>query len=267
MRSLVVVVLSMVTALVVLPGTAHASHTSVGYDVSHPQCDAELPRQRAFAVVGVNGGIATRANPCLAEQLEWAAESSGAVPFQPGAQLYLNTANPGQVRFLVTTWPQSGTTPYGACDGANSRACSWQYGWERAQHSVTTFFTDAAEEAGLHTSPTRYAWWLDVETMNTWQSGSAEALARNRATLEGMATYLISRGARVGLYSTHQQWDRIAGDVEPGSILTGRANWLAGATTLEDAEANCDEPPLVPAGRVTLAQYVVDELDHNHSCV
>ena len=119
----------------------------------------------------------------------------------------------------------------------------------------------------METSPARYAWWLDVEVANTWQSGSSEALARNRAALEGMAAYLVSRGARVGLYSTHYQWARIVGNVEFGSILAGRANWLAGATSRSGARANCDDPPLVPAGRVTLAQWVEDDLDHNHSCV
>jgi hypothetical protein len=267
LRSFAVVALSVAAAVVGVPGTASAAHTTVGYDVSHPQCGTELPKERAFAVIGVNGGIATRPNPCLRDQLRWATKSSGAVASQPRAQLYLNTANPGEFRSFVTTWPASGLTPYGSCDGANSRACSWQYGWERAQHSVTTFFAEAAEEARVETSPARYAWWLDVETMNTWQSGSAEALARNRATLEGMTSYLISRGARVGLYSTHYQWAQIAGTVEDGSILTGRANWLAGATSRSGARANCDEPPLVPAGRVTLTQYVVDDLDHNHSCI
>jgi hypothetical protein len=267
LRSLAVVALSVAAAVVGVPGVASAAPTAVGYDVSHPQCGTSLPKDRAFAVVGVNGGIATRANPCLADQLRWASQSSGAVASQPRAQLYLNTANPGELRSFVTTWPSTGMTPYGTCDGGNSRACSWQYGWERAQHSVSTFFAPAAKSARLDTSPSRYAWWLDVETMNTWQSGSSDALARNRAALEGMTTYLLSRGARVGLYSTAQQWGQIAGSVEPGSVLAGRMSWLAGATTLAGAKANCARPPLVPGGRVTLTQYVVNGLDRNHSCV
>ena len=102
--------------------------------------------------------------------------------------------------------------------------------------------------------------------MNTWQSGSGEALARNRATLEGMAAYLLSRGGRVGVYSTGQQWAQIVGTVPSGSLLAGRDSWLAGATSLEDAEATCREPALVPGGGVTLTQYVRDGLDRNHSC-
>ncbi|RFU18888.1 glycoside hydrolase family 25 domain-containing protein [Geodermatophilus marinus] len=239
----------------------------VGYDVSHPQCDEDLPEDPAFAVVGVNGGLATRPNPCLAEQLEWAAESAtGRVSGQPEVQLYLNTANPGQVRHLVTTWPESGRSPYGRCLGGNTLACSWQYGWLRSYASVNSFFVPAATEADLDPDPAGYRWWLDVETMNTWQERSPEAAARNRAALEGMTDHLTGLGAEVGLYSTGYQWGRIAGQVPPDSPLYELDSWLAGATTRSEAAANCTLPPLVGGGRVVLAQYVTGGLDHNHPC-
>src|SRR3954462_155483 len=145
LRSLVVSTAALAAVLTV-PGIAQAAPTRVGYDVSYPQCGSSLPSARAFGIVGVNGGLSTRANPCLATQLDWAWRSNGAVAAQPRAQLYLNTANPGEVRDQVATWPRAGTTPYGSCDGGNSTACSWQYGWERAQNSVTSFFTPAAAE-------------------------------------------------------------------------------------------------------------------------
>ncbi|HZB21304.1 MAG TPA: hypothetical protein VE463_15820 [Blastococcus sp.] len=261
----VAVVTGGVMAALAVPGIASAA-TPVGYDVSYPQCDADLPRERAFAVVGVNGGLATRANPCLQEQLTWAWESSGEVDGQPPAQLYLNTANPGQLLDEVTTWPQSGATPYGACDGENSTACSWQYGWERAQNSVLSFFTPAARAARVDSQPSRYVWWLDVETMNTWQYGSAEATDRNRATLEGMAAYLLSRDAEVGIYSTGRQWGQIVGEVDDDSVLAELDSWLAGSVTAEQAEDACDDDPLVPGGEVVLSQYVRDDWDRDVSC-
>src|SRR3954463_9816892 len=230
------------------PATATAAPATVGYDVSYPQCGTTLPRDRAFGVVGVNGGLSTRGNSCLAAQLTWAWGSSGAVPAQPRAQVYLNTANPGELRSQVTTWPKTGLTPYGSCDGTNSAACSWQYGWERAQNSVDAFLTPAARGAFVDSRPASYTWWLDVETMNTWQSGSTDALARNRATLEGMTAFLTSRGGRVGIYSTNQQWAQIAGAVPPDSPLAGQDSWLAGATSLADAQASCSAPALVPGG-------------------
>jgi hypothetical protein len=238
----------------------------VGVDISHPQCEAELPDDRAFTIVGVNGGRSTEPNPCLAEHLEWAWESNGSVPEQPVVQLYLNTANPGQVSSLVTTWPSDGETPYGECDGDNTAACSWRYGWERTRDSVTEFFLPAARDAGVGSRASSYRWWLDVETMNTWQSGSDDALARNRATLEGMAAYLDFRGADVGLYSTGQQWAEIVGSVPLDSPLAGLPSWLAGSVTVAEAVAACELPPLVPRGRVDMTQYVPDDLDRNHSC-
>ena len=252
-------------AAVAVPGIASAD-TTVGYDVSHPQCDTELPRVRAFAVVGINGGLSTRANPCLSEQLAWAWESSGDVEGQPRAQLYLNTANPGQLLDQVTTWPQSGSTPYGSCDGTNSPACSWEYGWERAENSVLSFFTPAARAARVDSQPSRYVWWLDVETMNTWQYGSVEATHRNRATLEGMAAYLLSRDAEVGVYSTGRQWAQIVGEVDDDSLLADLDSWLAGSLTVDQAEAACDDDPLVDGGDVVLSQYVRDEWDRNVAC-
>jgi hypothetical protein len=238
----------------------------VGVDVSYPQCDTDLPDERAFAVVGVNGGIATIGNPCLAEQLEWSQDASGAVPGQPVTQLYLNTANPGQMVELVSTWPDQGATPYGECDGGNSAACSWRYGWDRARTSVVLFFLPAAREAGMDVMPGQYVWWLDVETSNTWQEGSDDALARNLATLEGMTAYLDTWGAVVGIYSTHQQWRQIVGTVPADSPLAGRRSWLAGSVTADQAAAACYLEPLLPRGPVTLSQYVPDDLDLNRSC-
>ncbi len=267
LRSLLVVTLAVAAALLAAPAPASAAPTSVGYDVSYPQCDTALPAWHAFVVVGVNGGLSTRTNPCLAEQLRWAARSNGSVTTQPKVQLYLNTANPGELRAQVTTWPTAGSTPYGSCAGDNDMACSWQYGYERARNSVVSFFVPAARTAQVDSVVSRYTWWLDVETVNTWQSGSTEALARNRATLEGMTAYLLAEGARVGLYSTSYQWAQIVGTVPSTSNLVKRNSWLAGATTLAQAEANCGRTPLVPGGRVTLTQYVPDSLDRNHSCI
>jgi hypothetical protein len=267
LRSVVVVALAAVATVLAMPGTASAAPTTVGYDVSYPQCGSTLPQDRAFAVIGVNGGLSTRANPCLANQLGWVWGASGAVPSQPRAQLYLNTANPGELRAQVTTWPARGVTPYGTCRGDNSAACSWQYGWERAENSVVNFLTPSARIAQVDGRPGSYIWWLDVETMNTWQSGSSDALARNRATLEGMTSYLTSRGGRVGIYSTGQQWAQIAGAVPATSPLAGRDSWLAGATSLAGAQTACLKPALVPGGRVTLSQYVQSGLDRDLSCL
>src|SRR4051794_6410347 len=269
-RALLAAVLACACLAVGLPSAAASTNekATVGYDVSHPQCkdDDDLPAELSFAVVGVNGGLATRPNPCLAEQLAWAATATGEVPGHPGLQLYVNTANPGEVLDQVRTWPFSGQTPYGSCGGDNSLACSWQYGWLRAYVDVEAFFAPAAKRAGVDADPGAHRWWLDVETMNTWQSGSPDARARNRAALEGMTAYLTGRGAEVGLYSNGAQWGRIAGHVPEGSPLHDLDSWLAGSGTLQGAQANCRRAPLVRGGDVVLTQYVDHGLDHDHPC-
>jgi hypothetical protein len=264
-RALAVGALACLAVLLGLPATAWADHT-VGYDVSYPQCGTDLPEDAAFAVVGVNGGRANRPNPCLAEQLEWAAGASGQVRGQPRVQLYVNTANPGHVLDQVRTWPLSGRTPYGRCGGDNDLACSWQYGWLRAWVDVHAYLAPAAEDAGLDPDPAVYRWWLDVETLNTWQAPTPVGQARNRAALEGMAAYLSDQGAEVGLYSTSWQWGRIAGAVPPESPLTDLDSWLAGASSAEDAAQACGRRPLVPGGRVRMVQFVDHDLDHDVPC-
>jgi hypothetical protein len=264
-RSVAVVVFAVLGAVLAVPAVAQAAPSTVGYDVSYPQCGSVLPTGQAFGIVGVNGGTATKVNPCLSTQLRWAATSTGAVAAQPTVQLYLNTANPGQVIDQVTTWPTSGTNRYGSCDGSNSSACSYQYGVDRATNSVQNLFAPAARSAGLDPAASGYTWWLDVETGNTWQSGSTAAVARNRATLEGMADVLTAAGARVGLYSTTTQWRQIAGVVPSTSSLYPLRSWLAGATSLKGATTNCTRTPLTH-GPVALTQYVVGGLDRDHSC-
>jgi hypothetical protein len=265
LRGLLVAGIALVTGFTAMPA-AQAAIVGGGYDVSYPQCETTLPTDQAFGIVGVNGGLATTANLCLSSQLTWAANSSGAVATQPKAQVYLNTANPGQIRNRVTTWPDTGATPYGTCTGDNTNACSWQYGWERAQNSVVNIFVPAAAAAGVSPNPATYTWWLDVETTNTWQSGSAQALARNRATLEGMTSYLTLQGATVGVYSTGFQWKQIAGTVGSGSTLYRLDSWLAGASSASGAKTNCTKAPLVAGGHVLLSQYVVSGLDRDLSC-
>ncbi|MGY1855422.1 hypothetical protein [Modestobacter sp. SYSU DS0290] len=255
-----------------------ARDDAVGYDVSYPQCRAELPDDAAFAVVGVNGGLATTPNRCLPEQWAWAAGASGEVPGQPPVQFYVNTANPGQVRDQVTTWPELGSNRYGVCDGGNSAACSYEYGVARAAGDVRIVLAAARELAAEDDAPAEvaavqdvtdlagYRWWLDVETMNTWQTGGADVRRNNRATLEGMTDHFTALGGEVGLYSTGYQWRQIVGQVPEESSLTGLDSWLAGADDRSDAARTCRSSPLVDGGEVTLVQYVVGRLDHDRAC-
>src|SRR5688500_12326059 len=140
--------------------------TRVGYDVSWPQCDDELPESFAFAIVGVNGGRPFSQNDCLIEQLEWAGQD---------ADFYLNTANPGPA--ISSFWPTGQDEPR-PCDtgrepGDDTHDCSYLYGWNAAADAyarVREVFI------GLHWAdedderiPGAATWWLDVETANSWR--------------------------------------------------------------------------------------------------
>jgi hypothetical protein len=250
-----------------------ASQPTYGIDISYPQCGRKVPTDQAFGIVGVNGGNAATTNPCLADQLRWANKSSGIVAAQPKLQLYVNTANPGQVKDQMTSkWPDANTAPvtnpYGLCAGSNDQACSWQYGWDKGVYA-TDYFTTQAAVAGLNSvNPSTYRWWLDVETMNTWQTGSSEAYANNAAALEGWADYFKYIQAEIGLYSTAVQWKEIVGSsVSSTSSLNGLINWRPGGASLSTAKQACMAAPLTTGGKVILTQYVSKNLDYNYSCI
>lgn len=245
-----------------------------GLDISWPQCGTRIPTTQAFGVVGVNGGLATTTNPCLQDQLVWASKSLGGTK-QDKVQLYVNTANPGGLG--TASWPTTNTdslgnvanNSYGVCDGSDSIACAWQYGWNRAAEDVVLRFQPAATQAGVSNLASSYVWWLDVETSNTWKAnGSAFNNQSNAVVLEGMTSYFKSAGGRVGLYSTSYQWNQIVGgSVAIASNLNGLASWLAGSTTLKSAKQTCNASALTTGGSVVLTQYVSKNLDYNYSCL
>jgi len=233
-----------------------------------------LPTNHYFGIVGVNGGTAATANSCLADQLVWASRAKTGSN-QSKYQVYVNTANPGEVISQITTWPTSaydtnGTipaNPYGTCGGANDQACSWLYGWNRSIYTEGVFRA-AANSKGLNANTADYVWWLDVETMNTWQSGSNAALQRNTAAIEGFGAYYLYKNAKIGLYSTAVQWTQITGNnIGATSNLNGLPNWRPSGTSLANAKNNCGVAPLTSGGYISLTQYVVKNLDNNHSCI
>jgi hypothetical protein len=236
---------------------APSTLTLIGNDISWPQCNKSLPKGQAFGIVGVNNGLANTTNPCLATELSWAQASSGATN-QPKVAVYVNTANPG---LSGSWWPSSNdyggvpvSNPYGTCDHSDSTACAYMYGYAKAY--------DDANIRGVD-NPSGYLWWLDVETVNSWETNKTA----NAADLEGMTTYFQSAGANVGLYSTSYQWGQIVGTVSSSSNLNNLKSWLPGARSQTAAKTNCSAPPLTPGSTVTLTQFVSKNLDYDYSCV
>ena len=63
--------------VVVLVIVLSGSSPTTGFDVSYPQCSGSYPSNPLFGIVGVNGGLANKANPCLSGELRWAGHAPG----------------------------------------------------------------------------------------------------------------------------------------------------------------------------------------------
>jgi hypothetical protein len=265
-----------ILAVGALPALARSpSVSTTGNDISWPQCGGSYPAGQAFGIVGVTGGLANTLNPCLASELTWALSSSGASApgVLPKAALWVNTADPGAVVPVVADWPTdnldpsgasegSGTPdadPYGTCTGANDQACAWQYGWDRAIQDMRW----ASAAASL---PATTPWWLDVETGNTWETGSS-GLANNVADLEGMVAAFtwVGKATTVGIYSTSTQWSQIVGGLlPPTSALRGLPDWIPGARTLSGAQSTCRLAGFT--GPVRITQWFGKPFDGDYAC-
>ena len=248
--------------------------TPLGIDISYPQCGAKVPTNHAFGIVGINGGLATTPNECLADQLTWASKAVGGAN-QEKVQVYVNTANPGGLG--TKSWPQDNIDPsgawisstYGLCDGSDSLGCAWQYGWNRASDDVRVWFADSVKSTQLDADPAKYIWWLDVELENTWKTGKTDFdYQSNVAVLEGMQAFFDGQQIRTGIYSTAYQWGEITGNkINDSSNLVGKPNWRPGGGSLSTAKQACTAKPLTKDGTVVLAQYISRGIDYNYSCI
>ena len=238
--------------------------TSLGYDISFPQCGGNLPTPVGFGIVGVNDGHPFSTNPCLVPELRWAATTVGASP-----EFYTNTANPGPAGDV--NWPTSQQSP-DVCSGANTVPCSYDFGWNAARSS---FQAAVAAEASLGVptpllAATQAPWWLDVESGNAWQSirtGAAPtsaAFANDDAVIAGELTYFASENvASVGIYSTTSQWRGLMGST--GTTFAATKVWLPGYADLTQAQAACGSTSFT-GGRVAMIQYPSLGLDGDYLC-
>lgn len=213
---------------------------AIGYDVSFPQCGGALPANPAFGIVGDNGGRPFDHNPCLATQYAWAASAA-----QPAA-FYINTANPGTAS---PRWTSPGPHP---CNGTETDVgCAYNYGWNGAADAFAYAVTQTPTSAAA-----QHAWWLDVETANSW----SPTVSLNGADVQGAIDYLRSQGvAVVGLYSTAFQWGQIT-----GGASMALPNWVAGATDAVSARSRCGTG--FSGGPVRLVQFPSASYDGDIAC-
>jgi len=255
-----------VTALLATASLAGAntpvSATSLGFDISFPQCNEALPYSPGFGVVGVNNGTPFSVNKCLARELSWARAAADPTP-----AFYTNTQNPGPAG--AANWPRNQVSPY-ACSGANSVHCSYDYGWNAA-HVAFSIAVNAEVDNGVNSPAATAAssrWWLDVETSNQWET---TAITRTRATetydlaaIKGEVAALTELGVvSVGVYSTKSQWVVITGG--SGTSLDTVPVWIPGFATLSDAQVGCAEESFTGA-RVAMIQYPFEGYDGDYVC-
>ncbi|MEY2568568.1 MAG: hypothetical protein QOE35_3097 [Actinomycetota bacterium] len=221
-------------------GGAAWAGTGTGYDVSFPQCGGAYPAKPAFGIVGVGGGKAFTHNSCLASEYAWAAGATKPAAF------YMNTGNPGT---LSTRWTLPGPS---ACSGSSSDSgCAYNYGWNNAADALTY----ASQQTSSATAAAR-AWWLDVETANSWSTNTG----LNVTTLQGSVDYLRAQGVTVvGMYSTTAMWKQITG----GAAMPVPA-WVAGASTKAQAKSFCGKG--FTGGGVRLVQFPSGGFDGDVAC-
>ncbi len=215
-----------------------------GYDIGWPQCGSAYPAG-AFGIVGISHGrpfdvVNGTPNPCLAP--EYAS--------QTGHGMYLSTGyDPIYYTEHATSdcVQRSTTLPI---DIAHQQAwaigCSWA--------------VDQQQFAATVGSAAPVAWWLDVESANSW---STSDLTLNSETLQGGVDKLsvLTPGIPVGVYSTRSQWAAIAGTNHVAGLA---ADWVAtGAASQRKAARYCTgsftgEP-------VWLVQWVTTA-DHDYAC-
>jgi hypothetical protein len=206
--------------LATVAGSAVFAVGRYGNDISWPQCGGAFPAKAGFGIIGVTGGRPFTQNPCLAAEWQWALTAKGAPAY------YMNLSNAGT------------SDPAGY--GASAAAYALNY---------------ATSQTGA-SSALNHAWWIDVETTNTWSSNQAA----NAAVVQGALTYLKQHTSKaVGVYSTSYQWGVITGGVRMGAPV-----WAAGASSAASAPSMCGTG--FTGKPVKVVQYPAGGYDGDYRC-
>lgn len=228
-----VVSISLVAAVGALAATDPYPTGLVGYDVSYPQCGGTTATG-SFAIVGVNSGRPFTNNSCL--RGEYAAAPKSTAP-----SLYINTGYAIAYRSNITA---GCSTLSASVTGTSRQIQAWAIGCSEAETSMSYAAGQGA------TGPA--AWWLDVETANSWSSSNPSL---NRYAIQGAVTRLAQSGLPVGIYSTASMWSAITGGkFTPTSVA---ADW-------EAAGGSCSAP--FTSSPVWLVQSTTSGFDSDFAC-
>jgi hypothetical protein len=218
---------------------------TTGYDYSYIQCGSAAP-SAIFGIVGINAGYPfTYYNSCLATEYAAAARTGNAA-------VYINTGyDPTYTAIDGRHTTQACANAALNLAGTQAQQAAWAVGCSEAERDL------AYASAQSATSPS--AWWLDVETANSWSSSD---LTLNAYTIQGIIARLRqATTAPIGVYSTGFQWGAITG----GYQAPVDADWVAtGQRTLKRAKQSCGSIGFTGA-KVWLVQYVAT-YDRDYVC-
>jgi len=213
--------------------TQYVSGTT-GVDISHPNCTTKLPAA-SFGIVGVTGGLVYSTNSCLKAEASHFANLS----------LYMNTGlNADPINSTYYQQAQAG------CNG-DVYCTAYNYGHNAARSAL-----NYAVSQGVHAN----TWWLDVETMNTWNGDTLQ----NQKSLQGAYDALSASGATtIGAYSTTAQWQSVTGGWQNGWANWGATTW----TTAKQAATYCTGHEFT-GGPSLLMQYKSKQskVDQDYAC-
>lgn len=181
------------------PGATTYQSGNYGFDVSQYQCGQTLPASHAIGIVEVEGWSFGAVNPCLTQQVDWAAGGLSLYTFLSYGTS--TTLEPGCISNV--------TAP-------DVTACN--FGYAAAMDSY---------DAALAAIGTRVhvPWWFDVETAN-WTGTTAA----NRSLVVGAydALHYTLGMNTVGFYLGINSWQRIVGHYNPNAPLFPA--WWTGPT-------------------------------------
>jgi hypothetical protein len=195
----------LVLSLQTVVASSYYATGSNGVDISYPSCATKVPAV-AFGIVGVNNGLVYGHNGCLAAEAKNFSDVS----------LYMNTGLNASKSSAYYVQAQAG------CNG-DVYCAAYNYGFNAAKDAISY-----ANSQGVGSAK----WWLDVETMNTWNKD----VLQNQKSLQGEYDALVANGAVVvGIYSTTAQWQNITAGWQNNWPSWGATTW----TTAAQAQSYC----------------------------
>jgi hypothetical protein len=212
------------------PGAPSFQPGSYGYDVSQYQCGGFPPEPHQIGVVEIAGWSYGAVNPCLAQEVTWAAGGLNLYTFLSYGTS--STAEPG--------CSANATAP-------TTAACNYGYG------AAIMAFQQAKTVIGTRVD---VPWWLDVESLGFTSSPS---VSDTRSVVVGAfdALHYTENINTVGFYFSLSNWNNLVGNYNPSSPLFP-AWWTGPTPSYKCANARTTALSMkdtIPSGPIQLLQY------------